>query len=140
MEAAISSSIFGIHGRQCHLRRPIRDRSGRGRFREMPVIAREVFNLDRHMYLVKSSDCATTFVFPDENLASPGASDFPDHSLGPQLSFCQPSASYDFSPAGLTMNRNFTIVRSQGFRDRASKMFAPWVLLTNPLLGMEPVL
>jgi hypothetical protein len=32
----------------------------------MPVILREVFNLDRHMYLVKFSDGATTFVFPDE--------------------------------------------------------------------------
>ena len=32
----------------------------------MPVIVREVFNLDRHMYLVKFSDGATTFVFPDE--------------------------------------------------------------------------
>ncbi len=66
MGAAISSGILDLHGRQCHLRRPIRDRSGRSRFQEMPVIVREVFNLDRHMYLVKFSDGATTFVFPDE--------------------------------------------------------------------------
>jgi hypothetical protein len=35
-------------------------------FQEMPVIVREIFNFDRHIYLVKFSDGATTFVFPDE--------------------------------------------------------------------------
>jgi hypothetical protein len=66
MAAAISSGTLGLNGRYCHLRRPIRDRSGRSRFNEMPVILREVFNLDRRMYLVKFADGATTFVFPDE--------------------------------------------------------------------------
>ncbi len=66
MGATISSGILDLYGRQCHLRRPIRDRSGRSRFQEMPVILRELFNLERHMYLVKFSDGATTFVFPDE--------------------------------------------------------------------------
>ena len=66
MGAAISSGLLDLHGRQCRLRRPIRDRSGRGRFQEMPIIVRELFNLDRHMYLVRFSDGATTFVFPHE--------------------------------------------------------------------------
>jgi hypothetical protein len=65
MAAAISGTL-DLNGRSCHLRRPIRDRSGRSRFNEVPVILREVFNLDRHMYLVKFADGATTFVFPDE--------------------------------------------------------------------------
>lgn len=66
MAAAISSGLLDLHGRQCRLRRPIRDRSGRSRFQEMPIIVRELFNLDRHMYLVRFSDGATTFVFPHE--------------------------------------------------------------------------
>ena len=66
MGAAISGETLGLHGRQCRLRRPIRDRSGRERFQEMPVIVREVYNLDRHMYLVSFPDGATTFVFPHE--------------------------------------------------------------------------
>jgi hypothetical protein len=66
MEAATSDGGFEVHGRQCRLRGPIRDRAGRIRFREMPVVVGEVFNLDRHMYLVKFSDGATTFVFPHE--------------------------------------------------------------------------
>jgi hypothetical protein len=82
---------------------------------------------------------AKLFSGPVEDLASRSAFDPPDHSLGAQLSFYQRSASYDFSRAGLTTNRNFTIVRGQGFRDRPRKMFAAWVLSSNPLLGMEPV-
>ncbi|HZY58807.1 MAG TPA: hypothetical protein VFE56_03520 [Candidatus Binataceae bacterium] len=66
MAAAISSATFDLIGRYIHLRKPIRDRSGRSRFDEMPVILREIFNLDRRMYLVKFADGATTFVFPDE--------------------------------------------------------------------------
>ena len=66
MAAAISSGLLGLHGRQCVLRKPIRDRSGRSRFQEMPIIVRELFNLDRHMYLVRFSDGATTLVFPHE--------------------------------------------------------------------------
>jgi len=62
---AVSSSL-PVSGRFCNLRRPIRDRSGRTRFDEAPVILREVVNLDRRMYLVKFADGATTFVFPDE--------------------------------------------------------------------------
>lgn len=55
-----------VTGKHCHLRRPIRDHSGRNRFNEDPLILREVHNLDRQMYLVRFSDGATTFVFPDE--------------------------------------------------------------------------
>ena len=66
MGTEMSGGTLDLHGRQCRLRTPIRDRSGRSRFREMPFIVREVFNLDRHMYLVSFSDGATTFVFPHE--------------------------------------------------------------------------
>jgi hypothetical protein len=66
MAAAVSSETFSVIGKLCHLRRPIRDRAGRSRFHETPIITREVFNLDRRMYLVKFVDGSTTFVFPDE--------------------------------------------------------------------------
>ncbi len=61
-----TSETFDIIGRTCNLRRPIRDRAGRSRFSESPVILREMSNLDRRMYLVKFADGATTFVFPEE--------------------------------------------------------------------------
>ncbi len=61
-----STETFDIIGKSCHLRKPIRDRAGRSRFTEAPIIVREMTNLDRRMYLVKFADGATTFVFPDE--------------------------------------------------------------------------
>jgi len=64
--AASSADTFGLIGKPCNLRRPIRDRAGRSRFNETPIVLREVFNLDRRMYLVRFADGATTFVFPDE--------------------------------------------------------------------------
>ena len=63
---ATAAGTFDVIGKMCHLRRPIRDRAGRSRFSETPVILRELSNLDRRMYLVKFADGATTFVFPDE--------------------------------------------------------------------------
>ena len=66
MEAATMFDNSSVTGKQCQLRRPIRDRSGRSHYNETPVILREVFNLDRRMFLVKFGDGATTFVFPDE--------------------------------------------------------------------------
>ncbi len=65
MEAS-TTTRFEVIGKICHLRKPIRDRAGRNRFTEAPVIVGEMTNLDRHMYLVKFADGATTFVFPDE--------------------------------------------------------------------------
>lgn len=53
-------------GRYCRLLRPVRDRAGRSRFDEQPMILREVENLGRKMYLVQFKDGATTFVFPHE--------------------------------------------------------------------------
>jgi hypothetical protein len=50
----------------CRLLRPIKDHLGRTRFNERPIILRHVRNLDRSMYLVRFSDGATTFLFPDE--------------------------------------------------------------------------
>jgi hypothetical protein len=64
--AATTAGAFDVIGKICHLRRPIRDRAGRSRFSERPVILRELSNLDRRMYLVMFADGATTFVFPDE--------------------------------------------------------------------------
>jgi hypothetical protein len=64
--AAITTDTSDPIGKICHLRRPIRDRAGRSRFTETPVVLREMQNLDRRMYLVKFADGATTFVFPDE--------------------------------------------------------------------------
>ena len=50
----------------CHLALPIRDRSGRVRFRENPEVLRVVDNLGRRMLLVRFDDGATTFLFPHE--------------------------------------------------------------------------
>ena len=55
-----------VEGRRCRLLRPVRDRSGRSRFNEQVRILREVFNLNRRMFLVQFGDGATTFLFPDE--------------------------------------------------------------------------
>ncbi len=56
----------GAIGKHCRLVRLIRDREGRDRFKEQPLILREVNNLDRRMYLVRFDDGATTYLFPDE--------------------------------------------------------------------------
>jgi hypothetical protein len=61
-----STNIEAVVGRHCRLLRPVRDHEGRSRFEERPRILREINNLDRHMYLVKFDDGATTFLFPDE--------------------------------------------------------------------------
>ncbi len=53
-------------GRQCRLLRPIRDHEGRTRFEEVPLIMKHMRNLEREMFLVRFSDGATVFVFPDE--------------------------------------------------------------------------
>jgi hypothetical protein len=66
MGVAMGSGIPDLHGRQCRLRKPIRDAAGSTRFQERPIILREVFNLDRHMYLVKFVDGSTAFLFPHE--------------------------------------------------------------------------
>jgi hypothetical protein len=66
MGVAMGSGMSDLHGRQCRLRKAIRDTAGRTRFQESPVILREVFNLDRHMYLVRFADGSTAFLFPHE--------------------------------------------------------------------------
>jgi len=52
--------------KRCQLALPIRDRSGRVRFREVPEVVREVDNLGRRMLLVRFDDGATTLLFPHE--------------------------------------------------------------------------
>ncbi len=61
-----SINTEGLVGRHCKLQKPVRDHDGRSRFSEQPRILREVYNLDRRMYLVQFADGATTFLFPDE--------------------------------------------------------------------------
>ncbi|HWY36166.1 MAG TPA: hypothetical protein VNX68_16090 [Nitrosopumilaceae archaeon] len=55
-----------LTGKHCKLLKPIRDHDGRSRFNESPIIVREMDNVDRHMYLIKFDDGATTYVYPEE--------------------------------------------------------------------------
>jgi len=62
----MEASDVAVTGMHCRLLRPVRDREGHSHFTEQPLILKEIKNLDRHMYLVKFDDGATTFVFPHE--------------------------------------------------------------------------
>ena len=66
MEDSIAESVEVVVGRLCSLKRPVRDRDGVSRFKDKPIVLREVINLDRRMFLVQFSDGSTTFLFPDE--------------------------------------------------------------------------
>ena len=66
MQTMQSEAVADVVGRQCLLKRPIRDREGVSHFNEKPVVLREVINLDRRMFLVQFPDGSTTFLFPDE--------------------------------------------------------------------------
>jgi len=59
----------GTSGRRVQLLRPVRDQQGKSGFREEPVILRKIKNLNRHMYLFRFDDGATTFLFPQEVVA-----------------------------------------------------------------------
>lgn len=61
-----TSNAEAVVGRHCNLLRPVRDKQGRTRFNEKPVILRQVNNLGRRMLLVQFDDGSTTFLFPDE--------------------------------------------------------------------------
>ena len=52
--------------KKCQLALPVRDRTGRVRFRESPEVVRELDNLGRRMLLVRFDDGAITFLFPHE--------------------------------------------------------------------------
>jgi hypothetical protein len=52
--------------KRCQLALPIRDRTGRVRFRESPEVVCEVDNLGRRILLVRCDDGGTTFLFPHE--------------------------------------------------------------------------
>jgi len=52
--------------KRCRLVGLVRDTTGRVHFNEQPTIVREVNNLDRHMFLVRFDDGATTFLFQHE--------------------------------------------------------------------------
>ncbi|HZP45152.1 MAG TPA: hypothetical protein VFB15_05835 [Candidatus Binataceae bacterium] len=63
MENIASNDVVG---RRCLLLKPVRDHDGVARFKEKPIIVREVNNLGRRMFLVKFADGGTTFLFPEE--------------------------------------------------------------------------
>ena len=56
----------------CRPLEPVRDHEGHIRFTGAVEIVKEIDNLDRHMYLVRFEDGATTFVFPHEVEVLPG--------------------------------------------------------------------
>lgn len=66
IEVSIMQAIGTPSEKRCRLVGSIRDHNGRVRFGEQPTIVREVDNLDRHMFLVRFDDGATTFLFPHE--------------------------------------------------------------------------
>jgi hypothetical protein len=51
---------------RCQLALPVRDWSGRVRFRETPEIIRQIDNLGRRMFLARFDDGTTTILFPHE--------------------------------------------------------------------------
>jgi hypothetical protein len=57
---------MGEERKYCRLLKPVRDREGRIRFRETPLILQEVCNIGRVMYLVRFHDGNTMFLFPEE--------------------------------------------------------------------------
>ncbi|HTR61332.1 MAG TPA: hypothetical protein VMH37_06480 [Candidatus Binataceae bacterium] len=73
METSITTATDNPKRKYCRLLEPVRDHEGHIRFAESVEIVKEIDNLDRHMYLVRFEDGATTFVFPHEVelLASP---------------------------------------------------------------------
>ena len=56
--------------KRCRLIGSIRDHAGWLRFKEEVQVLREVVNLDRHLFLVRFADGATTFLFPNEFVIS----------------------------------------------------------------------
>jgi len=66
METSTTTATDTPKRKYCRLLEPVRDHEGHIRFAESVEIVKEVDNLDRHMYLVRFEDGATTFVFPHE--------------------------------------------------------------------------
>ncbi|MGO9450467.1 MAG: hypothetical protein ACLQDV_05370 [Candidatus Binataceae bacterium] len=66
METSTSTATDNPNRKFCRLLEPVRDHEGRIRFAEAVEIVKEIDNLDRHMYLVRFKDGATTFIFPHE--------------------------------------------------------------------------
>ncbi len=52
--------------RRCRLLVPVRDRLGRTHYDERPMVLHEIFNLGRHMYLVRFEDGTTIYLFENE--------------------------------------------------------------------------
>ena len=66
METTTTTATHIPKRRYCRLLEPVRDHEGHIRFAESVEVVKEIDNLDRHMYLVRFEDGATTFVFPNE--------------------------------------------------------------------------
>ena len=66
METLIATATDNPKRKYCRLLEPVRDHEGHIRFAESVEIVKEIDNLDRHMYLIRFEDGATTFVFPHE--------------------------------------------------------------------------
>ena len=66
METSTTTATDTPKRKFCRLLEPVRDHEGHIRFAESVEIVKEIDNLDRHMYLVRFGDGATTFVFPHE--------------------------------------------------------------------------
>jgi hypothetical protein len=66
MDNMDAAAVEAVVGRQCLLKRPVRDRHGVSHFNERPRVVREVVNLDRRMLLVEFNDGSTMFLFPEE--------------------------------------------------------------------------
>ena len=66
METSTTTATDTPKRKFCRLLEPVRDHEGHIRFAESVEIVKEIDNLDRHMYLVRFEDGATTFVFPHE--------------------------------------------------------------------------
>jgi len=73
METSTTTATDIPKRKYCRLLEPVRDHEGRIRFAESVEIVKEIDNLDRHMYLVRFEDGATTFVFPHEVELLPSA-------------------------------------------------------------------
>jgi len=66
METSTTTATDNPKRKFCKLLEPVRDHEGHIRCAGSVEIVKEIDNLDRHMYLIRFEDGATTFVFPHE--------------------------------------------------------------------------
>jgi len=66
MNTSTTTATVNPNRKYCKLLAPVRDHEGHIRYEEAVEIIKEIDNLERHMFLVRFEDGATTFVFPHE--------------------------------------------------------------------------